>query len=118
MSQASITRTDSDVEKGDAIQPQADTGILVVAFPFLPELTYVNQVMISAKNLRQHRGMYHRRISKEDPNLATAQGRSLPYIQSFQRNRTPTWPTAGKRTRMESSLSWVLIPTAIPLSTY
>jgi len=105
MSQASITRTDSDVERGDAIQPQAATGILAVTFPFLPELTDVKQVKVSPKKLRQHRVSYHRRISKENTILVTAQGRSLPYIQDFQRNKTPTWPTAGKRTQTESSLS-------------
>jgi len=51
MSQASSTRTDSDVEKGDVIQPQADTGIAVI-FSFLPELTDVKQMMANKKNLR------------------------------------------------------------------
>ena len=105
MSQASITRTDSDVEKGDAIQPQADTGILALTFTSLPELTDVKQVKVSPKNLRQHRVSYRHRISKENPILVTAPGRSLPYIQDFQRNKTPTWPTAGKRMLTESSLS-------------
>ena len=118
MTQASTARTDSDVEKGDAIQPRADTGILAVTFPFLPELTHVKQVKISPKKLRRHRLSHHPRIRKENHNLGTAQGRSLPYIQIFQRNRTPTWPIAGKRTLTESSLSWVLIPTFMPLNTY
>ena len=103
MSQAPNTQT--DVEKGDAIQTQGDTGILAVTLPFLPELTPVKQAVISPKNLRQHRVSYYRRMSKENPIWVTAQGRSLPYIQSFRRKKTPIWPTAGKRTLMESSLS-------------
>jgi len=84
MPQTSITRTDSDVERGDAIQPQAATGILAVTFPFLPKLTDVKQVRVSPKKLRQHRVSYHRRISKENPILVTAQALKAALYHIFK----------------------------------